>query len=213
MRVRITFSKTGALRYIGNLDLHALWERSARRANLPLAYTHGYHPQPKIYLASALPLGFSSRCEVVDLRLNQDLELAELPERLKAVIPSGIGILKVEVVEEQAPALQTLVIAAEYEVTIKRNPGSLGEETLFRTGLVRQTEDLLARSTLPRSRRGKAYDLRPLIEQLTVISENKVFMRLTSREGATGRPEEILDELGIELENTQIERINLIFQG
>ena len=48
MRIRITFAKTGALRYIGHLDLHRMWERVARRAGLSLAYTQGFHPQPKI---------------------------------------------------------------------------------------------------------------------------------------------------------------------
>src|ERR1700690_3544392 len=103
MRVRITFSKKGALRYIGHLDLHALWERAARRAGLSLAYTRGFHPQPKIYLASALPLGFSSCCEVVDLRLSQDVDVADLPRRLQAVMPSGIGILNAEIVDEHGP--------------------------------------------------------------------------------------------------------------
>jgi len=74
MRARITFSKTGALRYIGHLDLQTLWERAARRAGLPLAYSHGFHPQAKINFASALPLGFSSRAEVMDIRLQSELE-------------------------------------------------------------------------------------------------------------------------------------------
>ncbi len=204
MRVRITFSKTDALRYIGNLDLHALWERAARRAQLPLAYTQGFHPQPKIYLASALPLGFSSRCEVVDLRFTQDVDVAEIPGVLQTVMPSGIRILKAEIVDEQAPALQTQVIAAEYEVTITSVPEA---------GLRQRSKELLAESTLPRERRGKAYDLRPLIEQLTILPENKIFMRLTARQAATGRPEEVLDALGIALENSQIERIGLIFQA
>ena len=58
MRVRLTFTKQGALRYTGHLDLHKILERSIRRAKLPLAYSQGYHPQPKINLAAALPLGF-----------------------------------------------------------------------------------------------------------------------------------------------------------
>jgi hypothetical protein len=78
---------------------------------------------------------------------------------------------------------------------------------------MQRSEELLAESTLPRERRGKAYDLRPLIEQLAILSENKIFMRLTARQAATGRPEEVLDVLGIALENSQIERINLIFQA
>ena len=210
MRVRITFSKTGALRYIGNLDLHALWERATRRAGLPLAYTQGFHPQPKIYLASALPLGFSSRCEVVDLRFTQDIDIRAMPGILQAVMPSGIHILKAEIADEQAPALQTQVIAAEYEVVLTGVPEPSG---LPGKSLMQRSEDLLAESTLPRERRGKAYDLRPLIEQLAILSENKIFMRLTARQAATGRPEEVLDALGIALENSQIERINLIFQA
>lgn len=210
MRVRITFSKTEALRYIGNLDLHALWERATRRAGLPLAYTQGFHPQPKIYLASALPLGFSSRCEVVDLRFTQDVDIENMPGILQAVMPSGINIMKAEIADEQAPALQTQVIAAEYEVILTGVPES---SDLPKKSLMQRYEELLAESTLPRERRGKAYDLRPLIEQLAILSENKIFMRLTARQAATGRPEEVLDALGIALENSQIERINLIFQA
>ena len=213
MRVRITFSKKGALRYIGHLDLHALWERAARRAGLPLAYTQGFHPQPKIYLASALPLGFSSCCEVVDLRLTQDVDMANLPILIQAAMPSGIGILNAEFVDEQEPPLQTLVLAAEYEITIRGTFKVSSPSDLLRASLMQRSKELLAHSTLPRERRGKAYDLRPLIEQLAIISENKIFMRLTAREAATGRPEEVLDALGIALENTEIERVNLIFQG
>ena len=210
MRARITFSKTGALRYIGHLDLHALWERATRRAALPLAYTQGFHPQPKIYLASALPLGFSSRCEVVDLRFTQDVDIENMPGILQAVMPTGIRILKAEAVDEQAPALQTQVIAAEYEVTITALPEP---SDLPGKSLMQRSEELLEESTLPRERRGKAYDLRPLIEKLAILSDNKIFMRLTARQAATGRPEEVLDVLGIALENSQIERINLIFQA
>ena len=209
MRARITFSKTGALRYIGHLDLHALWERATRRAALPLAYTQGFHPQPKIYLASALPLGFSYRCEVVDLRFTQDVDIENMPGILQAVMPTGIRILKAEAVDEQAPALQTQVIAAEYEVTLRADPEPSDPHG---KRLMQRSEELLEESTLPRERRGKAYDLRPLIEKLAILSDNKIFMRLTARQAATGRPEEVLDVLGIALENSRIERIGLIFQ-
>jgi hypothetical protein len=125
-------------------------------------------------------------------------------------MPSGINILKAETVDDQAPALQTQVIAAEYEVILTAVPEP---SDLPGKSLMQRSEELLAESTLPRERRGKAYDLRPLIEQLATLSENKIFMRLTARQAATGRPEEVLDALGIALENSQIERINLIFQA
>src|SRR5512141_2725690 len=99
MRARITFSKTVAQRYIGHLDLQTLWERAARRAGLPLAYSNGFHPQPKITFASALPLGFSSHAEVMDIRLQKDVPADELPRLLKDALPPGIDILTVEQVD------------------------------------------------------------------------------------------------------------------
>jgi len=204
MRIRITFTKTGALRYIGHLDLNTIWERSTRRAGLPLAYSQGFHPQPKIHLASALPLGFSSRCEVLDMRLNEDMPLGELPARLQTAMPSGLEILKVEAVDEHAPALQTQVLSAEYEISL---PGSLDE-----AWLEGRIEEILSDEHLPRERRGKKYDLRPLIEEIGIISGNRIFMRLSAREGATGRPDEVLDALGISQDGTHTERTRLLFQ-
>jgi hypothetical protein len=68
-------------------------------------------------------------------------------------------------------------------------------------------------TSIPRERRGKSYDLRPLIESLEVSPEGTIHMRLSAREGATGRPEEVLDILGIAFEGTRIERTRLIFQN
>jgi radical SAM-linked protein len=106
MRIRITFAKQDALRYTGHLDLHRLWERTARRADLPLAYSQGFHPQPKINIAAALPLGFSSRCEVLDMKLEHDIPLNGLCGKLQQTLPTGIQVLNVECVDDRAPALE-----------------------------------------------------------------------------------------------------------
>jgi radical SAM-linked protein len=216
MRLRITFSKQGVLRYTGHLDLHKILERSIRRAGLPLAYSQGYHPQPKLNLAAALPLGFSSQAEVMDIWLNETVE--DAASALQANVPPGLAILQAEPVDERAPALQTQVIAAEYEVEIT--------EADFGAGLTEKIASLMEAESIPRERRKKQYDLRPLIEQLSLTPGplpspqgaprgrgEKIFMRLTAREGATGRPEEVLDVLGIPLEATRIERTRLIFEG
>ena len=120
MRLRITFSKSGPLRYIGHLDLHSLWERTIRRAGLPLSYTQGFHPGPKIQLASALPLGFIGRAEIVDIWINEPGDALDRPykEILQPAAPPGLVISSVEVVDEHGPALQTQVVSAEYEVTL-----------------------------------------------------------------------------------------------
>jgi hypothetical protein len=241
MRVRITFSKQGALRYTGHLDLHKILERSLRRAELPLAYSQGYHPQPKLNLAAALPLGFASRAEVMDIWLNEEVE--EVVSPLQANVPPGLTILQATKVDERAPSLQSQVIAAEYQVEIMEagyspelaRPGHPKSTYVYIHGragdegprLNERIAAVIAAKSLPRERRGKKYDLRPLIEELTLISlpgdpkgvlhegvggkGQGLFMRLTAREGATGRPEEVLDELGLPLEACRVERTALIF--
>ena len=204
MRIRITFSKQGPLRYTGHLDLHKLWERAARRAELPLAYSQGFHPQPKMNLASALPLGFSSRCEVLDMRLEHDIALEGLSVQLNNTLPAGLQVLNVEQVEERAPALQTQVVSAEYEVRMI--------DSGFQEDTKRRIESVMESESIARTRRGKQYDLRPLIEDLDLL-EDRIFMKLAAREGATGRPEEVLDVLGIAFEETRIERTRLIFHS
>ena len=217
MRIRITFVKQGALRYTGHLDLHKLWERAARRAELPLAYSQGFHPQPKMNMAAALPLGFSSRCEVMDMKLENDIALEDLPTRLNETLPAGLQVVGVEQVDERAPALQTQVASAEYEVMLT--------EPIDRSELEGRIDSVIESKSLPRERRGKMYDLRPLIEELSLTPSRfpegegrpkdgvGIFMRLRARESATGRPDEVLDVVGIAFEGTRIERTRLIFQS
>jgi radical SAM-linked protein len=208
MRARITFTKQGALRYTGHLDLHRLWERAMRRADLPLSYSQGFHPQPKISLASALPLGFSSLGEVLDARFNQEIATQEIASRLKDSLPRDIQITDVESVDERLPALQTLVLSAEYEVHLT--------EPVEGSDLKRKIEAVMRSESLPRERRGKFYDLRPLIEKLNLETDANgkhcIYMILSARDGATGRPEEALNALGIEPEYTRVERTKLIFK-
>ena len=216
MRLRITFSKTGSLRYIGHLDLHTVWERTIRRAGLPLMYTQGFHPGPRIQLASALPLGFIGRCEIVDIWVD-DQETTEVVTTLANVIqhgaPPGLTILSVEAVDDHSPALQTQVFSAEYEVSFL---DPLTSEQA--AGLPGRITDLLAASTLPGERRGKPYDLRPLIESLLCVGVIReplipvISMRLAAREGATGRPEAVLEALGIPFESTRIERTRILLK-
>jgi radical SAM-linked protein len=212
-RLRVLFAKDGALRYTGHLDLHKIWERTARRAGLPLAYSQGFHPQPRLQLAAALPLGFSGRAEILDLWLEPGRDQTEDPESIRTALqsaaPPGLTVLQVTAVDEGEPALQTRVRAAEFEVGLL--------DPLTPADLEERLSTLLASTSLPRQRRGKSYDLRPLIEDLRLAEnqpgEVKISMRLAAREGATGRPEEVLDALGIPFENTRVARLRLIVEG
>jgi radical SAM-linked protein len=213
MRLRVTFSKTGSLRYTGHLDLHTIWERTARRAGLPLAYSQGFHPGPRIQMAAALPLGFSGLAEIVDLWLGAPVDLAATQAALRSAVPPGLGILAVEEADERAPALQTQTDFADYEVTLL--------DAVDEAALAERIAGLLGAATLPRERRGKAYDLRPLIESLALAPapsingsgpRGMICMRLACREGATGRPEEVLDALGVPFETVRVARARLILK-
>ena len=138
--------------------------------------------------------------------LASDVPLDGLAERIQAASPPGLRILGIEAVEERGPALQSLLESAEYEVTLA--DGVDADDLRVRL------ESLMESSTLPRERRGKQYDLRPLIEELILqtMQPATLKMRLAAREGATGRPDEVLAELGIAIEDAQIERTRLIFR-
>lgn len=205
MRLRITFSKTHAMRYTGHLDLHKAWERAIRRACLPLAYSQGFNPHPRIQLASALPLGFTSQAELVDIWLETELPLQEIATRLNVALPPGIRLESLAVIQERLPALQTQVAAADFEVTLLEPQADLEAHLL----------DLLNHASLPRERRGKTYDLRPLILELQQLPPQngcqRLSMRLVAREGATGRPEEVLAVLGIPAEAARLHRTRILF--
>jgi radical SAM-linked protein len=209
MRLRITFAKYGALRYCGHLDLNRTWERTIRRAKLPLIYSQAFHPQPKIHLAAALPLGFIGRHEVMDIWLEDSTPIPEIKNRLQTSAPPGLELLQVVQVDEHLPLLQTQVVAAAYNVTLL-DPLPVSE-------ISSRLAAVMGAGLLLRERRGRTYDLRPMIESLDILPLEKdglvrLSMRLSAQPGATGRPEEVLAEMGIAIEDTRIERTNLFFQ-
>lgn len=205
MRFRITFSKSGPMQYVGHLDLHRAWERTFRRSGLSLEYSHGFHPQPHLNLACALPLGFTSQCELLDAWLEVDQSTQEVLSALQTSLPPGLMILGLEPMDVHAPALQTQVVSACYRITFLDEVHDLPDR-LHRT---------LAAEHLPRQRRGKAYDLRPLIEEAYLDRQDgdgnyELHIQMAARESATGRPEELLSELGINFEDTRIHREKLV---
>jgi radical SAM-linked protein len=206
IRIRITFSKTEAMRYTGHLDLHRTWERTFRRARLPLAYSQGFHPQPRLNLACALPLGFTSDCEILDAWLENEMEVSDIFKAVGPSLPPGLVIQNLSTVDLKLPSLQSHVQSAEYLIYLREYPSDLGE----------RVEKLLATNQLPRVRRNKSYDLRPLIYKLSLVSQANndqkfLVLHMSAREGATGRPEELLSQLGIPFEDTRVHRTKLYF--
>ena len=205
MRIRITFSKTGAMQYVGHLDLHRSWERIFRRSGLPLEYSQGFHPQPHLNLACALPVGFTSQCELIDAWLENDIPLAHIKHAISTALPPGLDVIDLGIMDAHAPALQTQVLSAVYLISFLDDIPDLDD----------RVQKINAAEHLPRIRREKSYDLRLLIESILIASQNNglpcgVRVQLSAREGATGRPEELLDEMGIKFEDTHVHREKLI---
>lgn len=192
-RYRITFAKRGPIRYSSHLDLARAWERSLRRAGVPLAYSGGFNPRPKLQLAAALPLGHCGEAEVLDVWLEKPMAVEDVARALAAVLPDGLTVSQVGQVRLREPALQTRVVAAEYRVTVEWDEP--------REQVEARVEGVLGATELPHERRGRQYDLRRLIERLWVEQAGRgevvLGMQLAAREGATARPEAVLEVLGM----------------
>jgi len=112
-RYRIDFSKTEQMRFTGHLDLILTWERTFRRAGLPLAYSEGFSPRPLFNMAAPLPLGFTSTGEIGDFWLSEIVSSPEFHRDLEKSLPPGLLIQEISEIEDIfGPKLPTLVSAA-----------------------------------------------------------------------------------------------------
>lgn len=91
-KVRLKFRKTGDLRFLSHLELVHLFYRASKRADIPLSFSEGFHPMPRIIFRSAVPVGMESRGEMVDIECEGNINPSEIMERLQQALPSGIEI-------------------------------------------------------------------------------------------------------------------------
>ena len=206
-RVRITFARDEKLKYIGHLDMARTWRRILRRADLPLAYSEGFNPQPKLTFAAALPLGCTSEHEVLDVVLSSPRELSDIRTELARALPSGMQLISIEAAPVNAPALQTQLLATEYVVSI--GPDQSIEE------LAGRVRAFVESSEVVRERRGKTYNLRPLVQALSLERAGPehpaIRMRLQATAAGNGRPDEVLAALGLDPAQAKIHRSQLFF--
>ena len=158
IRVRATFEKCGRAKYISHLDLNRCMLRTFRRSRLPIWYTEGFNPHPYYSFALALSLGFESSCEILDFNLNEDIPYDEIRDKLNAVMPEGMRIVKVA---EQKQKI-TAIAKAEYSFSLVSDE----TEELFAAvqELIASPEILIEKKT----KKGlKTVDIKPDMEILT----------------------------------------------
>ena len=94
-RYCVEFRKGGVARFLSHIDLQAAFERALRRARLPLAYSQGFQPRPKLQFEEALPLGWSSERERMWVEFHTGYPDGEAAKRLRATLPEGVTLLRV----------------------------------------------------------------------------------------------------------------------
>jgi radical SAM family uncharacterized protein/radical SAM-linked protein len=117
-RLRIWFGKQGEMALTSHLDLLRLFDRAVRRASLPISYTNGFHPSPRIIPASALSLGITSSGEIMDFELTEPIEPEDFKKRLAAQLPLEMPVFRVEEISLKAQASTTTLHQAEYQLQL-----------------------------------------------------------------------------------------------
>jgi radical SAM-linked protein len=208
IRIRITYKKIGNIIYTSNLDLQKLWERVCRRAELSIAYTLGFHPQARIQQAAPLPLGFSSKAEIVDIWLDEENEISDLQAKINTTLPEGLKILSINAISLQEPALQNRMISSIYHIDL---PPGLSKFTMKQ-----EIDQILTSEELKINKREKSINLRERIENIELCEsvasgQLSLVMRLSQRPESTGRPDDVLKAMGVDPFNSKIERISLTY--
>ena len=189
------------------------WISAIESAGLPVAWTEGARPRPRIAFGAPLPIGMAANGELIDVVLCERWPAWRVREALAALVPASWRLVDLHDVWLAGPPLAGRVAAADYAVVLSGNPSA--------EHLREAATGLLAASVLPRRRsRGDAsveYDLRPLLIDVTVEGGPPTRVLIRSRfhpELGTGRPEEVVAALaersGAALEVASVVRERLI---
>ncbi|NJN06841.1 MAG: TIGR03960 family B12-binding radical SAM protein [Richelia sp. RM2_1_2] len=117
-RLRVRFGKQDDMALVGHLDLMKIFDRAVRRAGLPVSFSGGYNPQPRISIANALSLGATSTNEIVDFELTEEIDVDTFRNNLSSCLPQGIPIYDVVQVDATSGSASQLLEAAQYLITV-----------------------------------------------------------------------------------------------
>lgn len=220
MRIRMEFTKGEELRFVSHLDLLKTFERAMRRADVPLAFSEGFNPHPKMSFAAATAVGVTSAREYVDIETAGDVDAAEIMKALNSVLPKGLEITVVEPVVQGLPALMATVNRARYTITVGLKEMVTTDELADAIHRLLRQEQIMVTRTTKKGLREK--DIRPGIEQLSGrMEENKIIFEVLLHTGGelNIRPDEVVQALkayfnqGLEIDYVQIHKEGLYVAG
>ena len=158
MRIRLRFAKLGKVRFTSHRDVARMWERAIRRTELPVAYSQGFSPRPKLAFGLALSTGHESLAEYLDIELREEPDLTTLPAQLSQHLPTGIDVTAVAPLAPGSPSLQEDVSSCTWRIEV-RDLDPAATEQLVEAALA--ANELI----VTRTRKGKEVtdDLRPAV--------------------------------------------------
>ncbi len=201
--IRIRYTKAGRVRFVSHRDVARLFERALRKLQLPVAYTEGFSPRPKLSFGLALTVAHESEAEYLDVELSEPIDLEALPAALTDALPDGMGVDAVIGIEPGTPSLQQAIVACDWRLEI------LGTTP---DALERAVADVLAADELPleRVRKGKTTvtDVRPAILHLEIMGPTDDGVELYAQlatETVSLRPAELVRTLAAALDSELVE--------
>lgn len=213
--VRLEFHKEGRLKYISHLDLIRTMQRAVRRAGIPVEYTRGFNPHPRMSFSPALPVGVSSTGEYIDMALEQRVPEKELVERLNNSLPPDILFLKAVYIPENTPSLTSVINAALYSIQAYYNPQEGEAEKRIKNFFCDKYNFIEKKD---KKGRIKKVDIMPLILEIKKIIaqggrlELQVVLATGSKQNL--KPTDLLKALqsktGVELDNISVHRDKLL---
>lgn len=182
VKLQLRYTKTGRARFASHRDFSRAFERALRRAEIPMAYSSGFTPHPRISYAGAAPTGSASEAEYLEIGLAKNLPMSAVQERLNQHFPEGFSVAAIRIAPETK-------ITAELEASTWLLQGE-------NTGL--EVEHFLAAESLlvcRETKKGlKEIELRPAIVDLHRVHDRE--LQLVLRHGAsTVRPDDVISAL------------------
>lgn len=186
IKYRIKFTKTDNMIFIGHLDLLKFFQRTIKRAKLPVAYSLGFNPHQLITFAIPLSLGMSSAGEYFDVQFTNEMDCNEIVERFNMAVPKGIKILSARKLREGEKTCAAAVEAGTYKITLPKNYENLKPaiENLL------SSEEINIERTV--KKKTKITNIRPLIYSISA-DENVIYATV-----ATGSQKNLKIEILIE---------------
>ncbi len=183
-RFRARFTKQGSIRLLGHLEMSRAMLRAFRRLRVPIAYSQGFHPLPKIAFGPPLPVGYESRAEYMDFLIHGKFPPVEFPGRMNAALPPGIRILETREIALKDPSIFDSIFKAFYLIHFPDSYSPPGD----------RVEAFLKTEKFPVfwPRKNKSLDLKSIVESLSFTDPHGLKMTMRSSPEGNVRPDEAL---------------------